>query len=195
MNLAHEAVDRHALNGLRRHVALRILERSGGRRDVTYGQLSSLTNRFANVLTMLGMSVGDHLFVLCERSLELYLGVLGGLKNGCVVSPLFSAFGPEPLETRLRLGECRMLLTSEALYRRKVAALRERLPALEQVLVYNENGGPSSTEGGSICMNCWPRQRTISRWCIRPKTRRRCCISPVVPPVRRKGPCMCMARH
>ncbi|WP_443190265.1 acetate--CoA ligase [Pseudomonas indica] len=148
MNLAHEAVDRHALNGLRRHVALRILERSGGRRDVTYGQLSSLTNRFANVLTMLGMSVGDHLFVLCERSLELYLGVLGGLKNGCVVSPLFSAFGPEPLETRLRLGECRMLLTSEALYRRKVAALRERLPALEQVLVYNENGGPSSTEGG-----------------------------------------------
>src|SRR5690606_34642245 len=87
------------------------------------------------------------LFVLCNRGLELYLGVLGGLKAGCVVSPLFSAFGPEPLETRLRLGEGSVLLTSEALYRRKVAAIRERLPLLRHVLLFDDNGGSVQIAG------------------------------------------------
>ncbi|MEX6503698.1 acetate--CoA ligase [Pseudomonas zhanjiangensis] len=150
LNLAYEAVDRHAQGRRRRHVALRILDRNGGRCDLSYAQLSSLSNRFANVLKRLGVAPGERLFVLCNRGLELYLGVLGGLKNGCVVCPLFSAFGPEPIETRLRLGEGSVLLTSESLYRRKVAGIRERLPALRHVLLYEENGGalecPAGTE-------------------------------------------------
>ncbi|MBO3273744.1 acetate--CoA ligase [Pseudomonas schmalbachii] len=147
LNLAHEAVDRHALGARCDHTALCILARDGGRQEVSYAQLSRLSNRFANVLQRLGLSVGDRLFVLCERGIELYLGVLGGLKNGCIVTPLFAAFGPEPLETRLRLGECRVLLTSRSLYRRKVAALRERLPALEQVLVYDGEGETTPVDG------------------------------------------------
>ena len=149
LNLAYEAVERHAQGPHRRHVALRILDRNGGRCDISYAQLSSLTNRFANVLKSLGVEAGERLFVLCGRGLELYLGVLGGLKNGCVVSPLFAAFGPEPIETRLRLGEGSVLLTSETLYRRKVAALRERLPALRHVLVYDENGGTVDAPEGT----------------------------------------------
>jgi len=147
LNLAFEAVDRHALGGRRGQVALRILERRGGRREISYGQLSSLSNRFANVLKQLGIGAGERLFVLCGRGLELYLGVLGGLKNGCVVAPLFSAFGPEPLETRLRLGEGSVLLTSETLYRRRVAAIRDALPALKQVLLYSEEGKPTTVAG------------------------------------------------
>lgn len=88
--------------------------------------------------------------MLCNRGLELYLGVLGGLKLGCVVSPLFCAFGPEPIETRLRLGEGRVLLTTEALYRRKVAAIRERLPALRHVLLYDEQGAEIEPLAGTL---------------------------------------------
>lgn len=141
LNLAYEAVDRHAAGPLRAHTALRLLFRDGCRREVSYGELARLTSRFAGALRNLGVPPGARLFVLCNRGLELYLGVLGGLKAGCVVSPLFSAFGPEPLETRLRLGEGSVLLTSESLYRRKVAALRERLPLLKQVLLFDDNGG------------------------------------------------------
>src|SRR5690606_9563357 len=82
----------------------------------------------------------------------LYLGVLGGLKLGCVVSPLFSAFGPEPIETRLRIGEGSVLLTSEALYRRKVAGIRERLPQLRHVLLYEDNGGAVDTPPGTLSL-------------------------------------------
>ncbi|WP_372866692.1 acetate--CoA ligase [Pseudomonas sp.] len=153
LNLAYEAVDRHAHGPRRRHVALRILDRNGGHCSLSYAQLSSLSNRFANVLQGLGVGAGARLFVLCERGLELYLGVLGGLKNGCVVSPLFCAFGPEPLETRLRLGEGSILLTSETLYRRKIAAIRERLPALEHVLLYDENGASSTPPEGTLSLH------------------------------------------
>jgi len=153
LNLAYEAVDRHAQGRRRRHVALRILERNGGHCSISYAQLSSLSNRFANVLQGLGIGAGARLFVLCERGLELYLGVLGGLKNGCVVSPLFCAFGPEPLETRLRLGEGSVLLTSESLYRRKIAAIRERLPALEHVLLYDANGASSTPPADTLSLH------------------------------------------
>jgi acetyl-CoA synthetase len=152
LNLAFEAVDRHAQGRRRQHVALRLLDRNGGRCDISYAQLSSLSNRFANVLKRLGVQPGERLFVLCGRGLELYLGVLGGLKYGCVVSPLFSAFGPEPIETRLRIGEGSVLLTSETLYRRKVASIHERLPALRHVLLYEENGGAVNPAQGTLSL-------------------------------------------
>ncbi|MFJ2690522.1 acetate--CoA ligase [Pseudomonas sp. NPDC087336] len=150
LNLAYEAVDRHAQGAHRRHTALRILDRNGGSCDTSYAQMSILTNRFANVLKKLGVMPGERLFILCGRGLELYLGVLGGLKLGCVVSPLFCAFGPEPIETRMRLGEGSVLLTSENLYRRKVAAIRERLPALKHVLLYDENGVDTAPIEGTL---------------------------------------------
>ena len=149
LNLAYEAVDRHAQGDRRLHTALRILDRNGDHRDVSYAELSVLTNRFANVLKKLGVAPGERLFVLCGRGLELFLSVLGGLKAGCVVSPLFCAFGPQPLETRMRLGEASVLLTTETLYRRKVLAIRDRLPSLRHVLVYDENGGDIAPVDGA----------------------------------------------
>ena len=52
----------------------------------------------------LGVGPGDRVFVLAGRMPELYVAVLGALKNGSVVSPLFSAFGPEPIATRMSIG-------------------------------------------------------------------------------------------
>ncbi len=139
LNIAYEAVDRHAQGPRAEHVAFRFLS-TDGQRDISYASLSRLTNRFANVLKTLGVVRGERVFVLTGRILELYTAVLGSLKSGCVVSPLFSAFGPEPLATRLMLGEGAVLITTAALYRRKVAKIRDRLPALRHVLLVAENG-------------------------------------------------------
>ena len=54
LNIAHEAIDRHASGPRRDHVALRWLGRRGEIEDYTYGRLQELTNRFANVLAGLG---------------------------------------------------------------------------------------------------------------------------------------------
>jgi acetyl-CoA synthetase len=69
---------------------------------------------------------------------ELYVAVLGALKARCVVTPLFSAFGPEPIATRCEMGDARVLVTTPELYQRKVRGLRERLPGLRHVIVVGD---------------------------------------------------------
>jgi acetyl-CoA synthetase len=147
LNIAHEAVDRHLTTPRAVHVALRWIGKRGERRDIRYGELSQLTSRFANVLRELDVGKGDRLFILCGRIPELYIAALGALKNGSVVSPLFSAFGPEPLKTRLAIGEGKVLVTTETLYKRKVASIREQLPALQYVLLVAEDGKTTAVPG------------------------------------------------
>ncbi len=138
LNIAHEAVDRHANGPRAERQALRWIGRTGLQRIFTYRDLKAATNRFANALRSLGVQEGDGVFVLAGRIPELYITVLGALKAKCVVSPLFSAFGPEPIATRLTIGEGRVLVTTSSLYRRKVAPIRAQLPKLEHVILVTE---------------------------------------------------------
>ena len=147
LNIAHEAVDRHAAGPRRDHLALRWLGRSGEVRDCTYGQLAALTNRFANVLKSLGIGAGDRVYVMAGRIPELYVAALGTLKNRSVFCPLFSAFGPEPIRARMAIGGAKLLVTTAPLYERKVAALRGALPDLEEVLLVGEAGRPIHVQG------------------------------------------------
>jgi acetyl-CoA synthetase len=75
LNIAHEAVDRHAASPHRGHVALRHLGRRGVARDITYGELAGLTDRFANVLAGLGVEPGDAVFTLTGRIPESYVAL------------------------------------------------------------------------------------------------------------------------
>jgi len=147
LNIAHEAVDRHAQGSRADHLALRWLGKSGAVRDFTYHDLALETSRFANVLAGLGVQAGERVFILAGRIPELYITVLGALKQRCVVSPLFSAFGPEPIHTRLALGSGSVLVTTASLYQKKVAGLRERLPQLKHVLLVSDDGGRTAEPG------------------------------------------------
>ncbi len=147
INIGVAAVDRHLATATRDHVAFRFVGRAGAHRDVMYAELARLTNRFGNVLRGLGVGKGDRLFILAGRIPELYVAALGALKNGTVVSPLFSAFGPEPIRTRLALGEGRVLVTTETLYRRKVAPIVGDLPGLKHVLLVGDDGAPTHLPG------------------------------------------------
>jgi acetyl-CoA synthetase len=144
LNIAYEAVDRHATGRKAAHVALRYLGKRGERRDITYAELARETNRFANVLASLGVQKGERVFALADRVPELYIVGLGTLKNRSVFCPLFSAFGPEPLQARLAIGGGVVLVTTRALYQRKVAGIRGRLPELRHVLLMGRG-----TSGGS----------------------------------------------
>ena len=108
LNMAHEAVDRHAAGPRADHVALRWLGKSGSVRDWSYRNLARESGRFANALHSLGVGRGDRVFSFLGRVPELYLAALGTLKNTSVFCPLFSQFGPEPVEQRLRRGDARV---------------------------------------------------------------------------------------
>lgn len=142
LNIAYEAVDRHAAGERSGREALRFIQADGGTRSLSYAQLASQTSKFAAVLRELGVGRGERVFSLLGRSPELYVAVLGTFKNASVFCPLFPAFGPEPVRQRLRLGAGRVLVTSRALYRKKVAPIREDLPELSFVLLADADGHP-----------------------------------------------------
>jgi len=135
LNIAYEAVDRHVRAGFGERCAIRWLRRDGGVEELTYHDLQERSNRFANVLSRLGIKRGERVFCFTGRIPELYTAALGALKAGCVFSPLFSAFGPEPARQRLELGDARVLVTTRALYTRKIAPVRDSLPGLAHVLL------------------------------------------------------------
>ena len=144
LNIAYEAVDRHANGPLADKVALRFRDRRGQFADLTYRDLKRETNRFANVLRSLGIGPSDRVFSLLGRVPELYIAALGTLKNKSVFCPLFPAFGPEPVQTRLELGDATVLVTTPELYERRVAAARDKLPTLRHVLLVGDTDHPDS---------------------------------------------------
>lgn len=138
LNIAHNAVDRHARGQLANKTALRWFSKKGQVKDFTFLDLMKLSNRFANVLQKLGVGKGDRVFALTGRIPELYQSVLGILKNGSVFCPLFSAFGPEPILARMSIGNAKVLITTPLLYKRKVLKILDELPHLEHVIVIGD---------------------------------------------------------
>ena len=149
-NLAALTVDQHVADGRGDDVAITFVGKGAidageGETSVTYGELAERSARFAGVLQDLGVRPGDRVFLLTGPSPETFVAALGTWKAGCVVSPLFAAFGPEPIRQRLEIGEARVLVTTAAMYRRKIQAQRERLAGLEHVLVVDDGPVPDGT--------------------------------------------------
>ncbi|GAB4351757.1 MAG: acetate--CoA ligase [Oricola sp.] len=151
LNIAYEAVDRHVDNGAGDKVAFRLVGKDESTTDISFRELMQLTNRFANALQSLGVERGDRVYSLLGRVPQLYISVLGTLKAGCVFSPLFSAFGPEPVKARLEIGGGNVLVTTRLLYKRKVAPIRDQLPDLKHVLLIDgEDAGQGLLDLGKL---------------------------------------------
>ena len=84
LNIAHEAIDRHARGPLKDKVAMLWVGRDGEREDYTFGQMKERSDRFANVLKSLGVDKGDRVIILMDRVPESYFAFFGTLKAGAV---------------------------------------------------------------------------------------------------------------
>jgi acetyl-CoA synthetase len=135
LNIAHEAIDRHANGPLADKIALLWLGQDGRRETYTFEQMKKETAKFANILTSLNIFKGDRVFTLSTRLPELYIAAMGILKNRSVMCPLFSQFGPEPILQRLVRGDAKALLTTQTLFDKKVRPLLDQLPQLQTVLL------------------------------------------------------------
>ncbi|OCB30498.1 acetate--CoA ligase [Mycobacterium malmoense] len=142
-NIAYAAVDRHSTGPDATRTALRFVtdapwDGTMTTRDLSYAELGRLSRRFSSALRSLGITKGNRVFTLMGRTPELYIAMLGALRNGSVVSPLFSAFGPEPIATRVNIGRADVLVTTRAIYQRKVAKIRDRLPSVRHIFVVDD---------------------------------------------------------
>ncbi|PPA91461.1 acetate--CoA ligase [Brevibacillus laterosporus] len=131
VNMAYEAIDRHANSEKKDKVAL-VYSDSIREESYTYGDLSRLSNRFANVLHDLGVNKGDRVFIFMPRTPELYVSLLGVLKNGAIVGPLFEAFMEAAVRDRLADSEAVAIVTTPNLLPRVPV---KELPHLKHVIL------------------------------------------------------------
>ncbi|RPJ46085.1 MAG: acetate--CoA ligase [Candidatus Latescibacterota bacterium] len=103
-------------------------------RRFTYDDIRVYSNAYAKYLLGLGLAPGDRVAVFSERVPELYIGIIGGLKAGLVMQPLFSAFGEDALEKRIVNAETSAILTNRKLTFR-VRKIRERCPSLRHIVI------------------------------------------------------------
>ena len=153
INLAYEALDRHMDGPTADRTALRFLARDSLVAEaISYRALNDRANRFANVLATLGVRPGERVYGLSQRIPDLYAAFFGAIKHGCVFTPLFPAFGPEPIRQRVEIGEPAVLVTTERLYRRKVADWVQGVPCLREVLLIGgvDEAPPGTRDAGTL---------------------------------------------
>jgi len=131
VNMAHEAIDRHALTWRKNKVALYFTD-DGRNEKYTFLELKLLSNRFGNVLKKLGIGKGGRVFVFMPRSPELYVAMLGIAKVGAIAGPLFEAFMQDAVRDRLADSGAKAIITTPEL-RRRIPV--QDLPALKHVIM------------------------------------------------------------
>jgi len=107
LNIAYNAVDRHAESDRKNKVALYWENDKGNKKEYTFWQLSALSNQLANLLKKEGIKKGERVFLFLPRLPELYFSFLGILKTGAIAGTLFQAFGPMALYDRLSISAAR----------------------------------------------------------------------------------------
>jgi acetyl-CoA synthetase len=108
VNLGRTIVDRHAASG---RPALRWFGKAGQRRTVTFDELRRLSNRFARWLRAHGVGKGDRVAGYLPRIPETVVVMLGTWKAGAVYVPIFTGFGPDAIDFRLRDSGAKVLCT------------------------------------------------------------------------------------
>jgi acetyl-CoA synthetase len=138
VNLGHTIVDRHAGGG---RPALRWLGRRGEDRTYSFDELGELTARFAAVLRAHGVEAGDRVAGFLPRVPEMLIAMIGTWKAGAVYVPIFTGFGPDAVEYRVRHSGARVLVT----HREHRARLPEPVPP--GVTVVTVAGGDAGAPG------------------------------------------------
>jgi acetyl-CoA synthetase len=149
LNIAYEAVDRHIKTPLKNKKALLWEGKDGESEEFTFFDLYRLTNRFANVLRGLGVERGDRVFAYMDRIPELYICLLGALKAGAVIGPLFSAFGPDAAKDRLQDSKAKVLITNPRLVK-TVHEILDELPHLQKIIIVNRRNAPYTLQDREI---------------------------------------------
>ncbi len=147
LNLSHNCVDRHALGARRDKIALLWEGEPGEVRRLTYAELHTQVQRFANVLKSTGVQRGDRVAIYMGMCPELVIAMLACARIGAVHSVIFGGFAAQAIVDRVNDSACVALITQDVSLRRggevKLKAIVdeaiERCPTVKNVVVYQRS--------------------------------------------------------
>lgn len=135
VNIAHEAIDRHATSWRRNKVALYWEGPNKENAKYTFSEMKLLSDRFANVLRKAGAKKGDRIFVYLPRIPELYISAVSIAKIGAIFAPLFGGFRAEAVRDRLNDCGAGMIITTPDMKRLGIDAIRKEVPTLKTIII------------------------------------------------------------
>ena len=154
LNVAANCLDRHVRTAARNKAAIIFEGEPGDQRTLTYWQLYTEVNKFANVLLSLGVRKGDRVAIYLPMIPEAAIAMLACARIGAIHSVVFGGFSPESLRDRINDSQCRVLITADGGFRRgQIIPLKrnadvamQETPCIEHCVVVQRRAGAMSEE-------------------------------------------------
>jgi long-chain acyl-CoA synthetase len=108
--------------------------------EVSYREVGAIVSEIARGLIDLGLQPGDRAAVLCTTRPEWTYASFGITSAAGVVVPIYPTNSPEECEWVAGNSEARFVIAEDAGQAAKIASVRDRLPALEAVIVIDPSG-------------------------------------------------------
>ena len=156
LNVSYNCLDRHVLAGRGDKIAIHWEGEPGDTRTITYAQLLTEVQQFANVLKKLGVAKGDRINIYLPMIPEAVVAMLACARIGAAHSVVFGGFSSQALADRINDAEAKVLITADGGYRRgEVFPLKPaadealaNTPSIEHVVVVKRGGNDVSMTSG-----------------------------------------------
>ena len=137
-NLAADVLDKHEPD----RPAMRFVSDEGRDERWSFGDIRRLTDRTANTLRGLGVGKGDRVAVMAPASPEIAASFLATYKVEAILLSMSVLYGDDAILYRLNDSQAKVLVTSAA-HRDRVAALLDKAPSVEHLVVVGGAGDES----------------------------------------------------
>src|ERR671929_2198369 len=139
-NIAADCCDKHPADKL----AMIHEDPAGNVREVRWGELQELSNRFANVLRDHGVAKGDRVAMLLPPTPETAAAFFGAWKCGAILLSMSILYGDDGIRHRVSDSQAKVLVTNEANKDRVDPSLVEHVLLLDDELLQS---GSSDFDG------------------------------------------------
>ncbi len=119
--------------------------RDGRTVSITYPELGVRARAIACGLIEIGVAPGDRVAIFAETSAQWTLADYGALCAGAVVVPIYHTSSPEECAYVLHNSGSRVVFCGDLDQAAKVAAVRDRCPTVEHVIVFEDGASESIT--------------------------------------------------
>jgi acetyl-CoA synthetase len=137
-NVATDCIDRHT--DQRDKPALYYEDDEGREEKYTFGQIASLSRRFANALAGLGVKRGDVVAIHLPQRPETAIAHIALYRIGAIALPISKLFGSDALLYRLTNSSARVIMLEPESVE-KIEPIRSQLPELKHVIIAGGNQG------------------------------------------------------
>ena len=110
--------------------------RAGRPEYVSYAELGTIASEIARGLISLGVAPGERVAILGTTSAQWTLADLGSMCAGAVVTPVYHTNSAQECAYVLRHSAARLVFCENADQAAKIAAVRDRLPDLAHVVLF-----------------------------------------------------------